>query len=104
MTMNDESLMVEMVEIFLDKAPVAMEKMKTHHRQEEWDLLAREAHKIKPNLEYMGMRDSKDLIEKIESLAENEQGTSEMEESLQKLELHLKQAIGELKARLKENF
>lgn len=104
MTMNDHVLMVEMIEIFLNKAPVALDDMKRLLKEKEWDQIAQQAHKIKPNLQYMGMQDSKKLVEKLEHQAKEKPDSEQMQEILQELEVHFKQAFGELKAKLKENF
>ena len=67
--MGDDSIVIETTEAFLDDAPAAIENIQQHYDNEEWQQLYKKAHKIKPNLKYMGMEQAHELILDIEEQA-----------------------------------
>lgn len=100
--MDDDNLVVELIELFLENAPVALKKMQNHCQQQQWPALAAEAHKLKPNLGYMGMEKSKELIEELEKDAKQQQELEKISEKIDTLENHINQARTELKAELEK--
>jgi HPt (histidine-containing phosphotransfer) domain-containing protein len=64
--MGDDSIVIETTEAFLDDAPAAIENIQNHYESEEWQELSKKAHKIKPNLKYMGMERAHELVLNIE--------------------------------------
>lgn len=100
--MGDESIVIETVETFLDDAPDALDKIERHFRNEEWDLLYKQAHKIKPNLQYMGIARAQKLILEIEQQAKTENVSDDMGEQISEF-CHLsRQALEELSQKLED--
>lgn len=72
MTMGDEEIILETVQVFLKSMPQILIKLQSYCDHQEWEKLAAEAHKIKPNLIYMGIGEAHQLIVNIEDDAKNQ--------------------------------
>lgn len=99
---GEEEIIVEMIQLFLDNAPIAIHNIREHYEQEDWDKLAREAHKFKPNLAYMGIEDGRELTEQIEQTAKKQDGTGGLGEKIDRVESICERAYGELNSVLKD--
>ncbi len=64
---NDEFI-IEMIEIFLNKTPLALEEMNEHFKQRNWEELRQIAHRIKPSFTYIGLHDIQKALGEIERL------------------------------------
>lgn len=102
MSSGDNALVIELIELFLENAPVTLQNMEDHCQQQQWSALAAEAHKLKPNLAYMGMEKSKSLILELEKDAKEQQNTDELAEKIKTLKQHIQEARTELQAELKK--
>ena len=71
MAMGDDSIIIEIIKVFLKDAPDAIEQMKACYVNKDWEQLAKIAHRIKPNLSYMGMDRARELILDIEQQAKS---------------------------------
>jgi len=100
MGMGDASLVIEMVELFLENTPESLRQLKKYNSEEKWTLLAAEAHKLKPNLSYMGLEGAKKTIIEIEEIAKNQTELDSIEEKIHEVEEICKQAYTELQDRL----
>lgn len=90
-----------MIRLFLEDAPIAIDKMKTLTDRGEWSLVAAEAHKLKPNLSYMGLDETKDLLVELEGYAKKEEETEKIGPLIVKIKERCDRAYGELEKELK---
>ncbi len=67
---GNDSFIIEMIEMFLNKTPQALEEMNTCYRQNNWDTLRQIAHRIKPSFAYIGLSETQHLLGEIEKLSE----------------------------------
>lgn len=68
-TGNDEAQMIELMDIFLDDVPPAIEQMESLCRGLEWPALKALAHKTKANFRYIGAERLFQLTDTIEQFA-----------------------------------
>ena len=68
-TGGDPGMMREMLDLFLRIAPESLARMKKQLGDEDWEALAREAHKFKPSTMYMGLVDVYANLELVEGTA-----------------------------------
>lgn len=101
-SMGDDSLVIEMVELFLENAPPTMENLKSHESEGNWEKLAAEAHKFKPTLSYMGMEDAKQLLIEIEQDAKKGTNLETIDTRIEELQSYCQKAYGELQSKLKQ--
>ena len=102
MAMGDEDIVIETTEVFLEDTPDALEKMKAYYANEQWDELGKLAHKIKPNLSYMGMERARELIIDIEEQAKGKNISDDLRDKISEFEDLCRQAFGELTAKVKK--
>lgn len=100
--MGDEDTVIEITEAFLDDVPHTLEKMKNHFANKEWEKLYEQAHKIKPNLQYMGMDQARELILEIEEQARTENIEDDLGQKIEKIDDLCSQAIDELSSKIKQ--
>lgn len=100
MGMGDDSLLIEMIELFLEKTPESIQHMKEYETQKNWQQLAAEAHKLKPNLSYMGLESAKELILEIENSSRKEENLDALSIKISEIEKLCNQAYSELSSEL----
>lgn len=85
MEMEDEDYFCEVLQLFLDTAPNMLEQMKEAKIHEDWDLVYKQAHKLKSSLGILQMNSLLALAASIESKAKNRQQTDKIKEELKLL-------------------
>jgi HPt (histidine-containing phosphotransfer) domain-containing protein len=75
-TREDKSKMGKYIQMFLVNAPIQVKAMQEYLREEKWDELRIAAHSLKPQLEYMGIKNLKEIAQQIE---ENTKGSQQLE-------------------------
>ena len=96
MSSNDESFVQEMVNSFIEKTPEIIEQINQANEDEDWQEVANLAHKLKPNLAFMGMDSLKNLILEIETNAKNKENIEEIRDMIERLTSTVNEAIEEL--------
>lgn len=104
LSMGDESMIIEMIELFLEKSPGNVDAIHRHYRDEEWKKLGEAAHKFKPTLDYMGMEETRERLEAVERLVNNgePEDPERLKERIDEIEDQCKQAYGLLKKKLSQ--
>jgi len=92
---GDKEFLKELVDIFLDQIPEFVEKITTAFEVENWLLLAREAHTAKSSAMTFGMKDTADLLKKLQLECEAENLTN-VPDMVGRVIHELKAAIPEL--------
>lgn len=102
LAMGDEEIVVDTAKIFLKNAPGEIENLKKHFANEEWEKLYQQAHKIKPNLEYMGMERAGELILEIEEQAKTQNISEDLGDKIDEFYSVCSQGLDELDEKIKE--
>ncbi|MBP6334864.1 MAG: response regulator [Bacteroidia bacterium] len=68
---GNDAFIIEMLEMFLNKTPQALEEMNNCYKQNNWDELRQIAHRIKPSFAYIGLSETQNTLAEIEKLSEN---------------------------------
>lgn len=98
--MDDDSIVIETIDAFIADIPKALENLSKHHKNGEWQLLYKQAHKIKPNLKYMGMERAGDLIIDIEREAKEGEISDDLGEKITEFQVICYRALDELSQKL----
>lgn len=102
MSMGDDSIIIETVEAFLEDVPNALDQIQELAGNQDYEDLADLAHKIKPNIGYMGMTDGKELIIEIEEAAENKDSEGILDGKVTAFVKICNQAFDELAQKVEE--
>jgi CheY-like chemotaxis protein len=96
MSNNDESFVQEMVTSFIEKTPEIITQIGQATKDKDWSQVGSLAHKLKPNLAFMGVDTLKKLVEKIEHDGKNNSKVDDLPELVDQLSTSVNSAIAEL--------
>lgn len=65
---GNDAFIIEMLEMFLNKTPQALEEMNTYFKEQNWQELRQIAHRIKPSFTYIGLPDIQKTLSEIERM------------------------------------
>ncbi len=97
---NDEFI-IEMIEMFLEKTPEALERMNECTKKQNWEEVKLIAHRIKPSFVYMGLSDTQKLLAEIEMCNESKAELGKIPGLLETIQKSTQLAFRELGKKLK---
>ncbi len=97
-TDGDTGRMVKYINNFLSMAPEKIAALQSKLDEKNWDELRGAAHKLKPQLSYMGINSIKDDIQKIEDFAAEEKNLEQLPELVATVSSACQKAFKELNA------
>lgn len=100
--MGDEEILLETTKAFIEETPHALENMYEHYSRQEWEQLYKQVHKIKPNMEYMGMNQARELILDIEHQVKSRKISENLGHQIEELKTICSKAIDELSDKVEE--
>ena len=68
-TGGDNEIMLEMIDIFLTESETAIQELRHIYEQKNWQALGAQAHKLKPTLLYVGLKEIHAITLKLEKNA-----------------------------------
>lgn len=77
-TKNQKSAIVKMLQVFIDKSNVELLQMAEYSEQGDWENVAGIAHKMKPSLAYLSMKQVEEIIQQIYHSAKNREQTEKI--------------------------
>jgi HPt (histidine-containing phosphotransfer) domain-containing protein len=84
----------------MKNTPTAIQEMKIHYENSDWEKLRQAAHKVKPSFNYVGLKNLNLLTAKIEDYAKNNSNISEIKEMLNEIEIESAIAFKEIEVEL----
>jgi HPt (histidine-containing phosphotransfer) domain-containing protein len=97
---GDETFIKKMVALFIETVPPNVADLSTATKTENWDQVAKLAHKLKSTVDSMGIRSLKTEIRAVEANAKQKVSLEEIPALVQKIET----VIGNCVAQLKVDF
>ncbi|MDQ3191745.1 MAG: ATP-binding protein [Bacteroidota bacterium] len=97
---GDNKFIEEIINLFIKQTPIAIENMKLHYKNKNWELLMAEAHKIKPSFNFFGIKKLEHAAMIIEDLSIKNENSDFLPESIITIETVCTKAIKELKDEL----
>lgn len=85
---DDAEGLIEVFETFLAQMPIYFAELDQALAHQDWDKVARCAHKIKPIFGYVGCPDVKDLVQLIEQKAEDKTALASIPTDVTTLKQH----------------
>ena len=75
---GNDTFIIEMIEMFLNKTPDALTEMNEYFKQENWKELRMIAHKIKPSYGYFGLPELQSQLAEIEQLSDEQRDAARL--------------------------
>lgn len=72
-TKNQKSDVIKMLQAFIDKSKVELSQLADYTKQGDWENVAGIAHKMKPSLAYLSMKQVEEIVQKIYYSAKNQE-------------------------------
>ncbi len=97
---GNDTFIIEMIELFLNKTPEALEEMEACFQKQNWQELRALAHKIKPSYGYFGLPELQAQLAELEALSESQKDPVKIHELMKNVSLISYTAFEQLKREL----
>lgn len=97
MAEGDEEFIKSVISVFLEEVPQDLEHLEKALVAENYEQVYQLAHKIKPNVDLLGMEQTRAAALEIETLGKNEANMSEIQKVFPNLKKDINQVVSELK-------
>ncbi|MFS4467624.1 Hpt domain-containing protein [Maribacter sp. 2210JD10-5] len=94
---GDEDFINSVITVFLEEVPDDLEALETALEEKNYEQVYKMAHKIKPNVDLLGMEQTRAVALEIENLGKNEANMGDIQTLFPILKTDIHQVIGELK-------
>ncbi len=91
----------EMLGIFIRETPEAINKIETHLKNKEWQLLCNVLHKIRPSMTFVALKEIEGVVQDAEEYAGSETNLEKLPEMIMKIKTICAEGILELQEELK---
>lgn len=93
---GDQDFVISVISVFLKEVPSDLEILETAIKERDFVEIYKMAHKIKPNVDLLGMEQTRAVALEIETLGRNETDFAVIEEKFPLLKKDIEQVITEL--------
>ena len=93
---GDEDFILAVINVFLEEVPTDLEQLEQAVQEQNFDQVYKMAHKIKPNVDLMGMEDTRANALALETLGKNMANMDQIERKFPQLKKDILQVISEL--------
>lgn len=94
---GDEEFIKSVISVFLEEVPVDLRELETAVSASNYQQVYKLAHKIKPNVDLLGMEQTRAIALEIETLGKGEGNMDRIREQFPILKRDIEQVIGELR-------
>ncbi len=98
---GSNQFMTEMLTLFITQTPEAVENLEKYLQDKDWKSLRGVAHKMKPSISFVGLKEIEDDVRTVEELAMNETNLERLPVLISKIKQVCTEGIEELKMELK---
>lgn len=85
-TGGDNEMMLEMLDLFISDIPTHVQNIRTYASNGELVQMGKEAHKVKPTMQYIGLGDMLELVKTLEVYGKNEESDKDIDGLITQLE------------------
>ena len=97
MAAGDEDFVHSVITVFLEEVPVDLEALEAAIEAKDFENVYKLAHKIKPNVDLLGMEQTRATALEIETLGKSSENSDEIESKFPLLKKDVLQVISELR-------
>ena len=94
---GDQDFINSVIAVFLEEVPQDLENLEKAIQDKDYEKVYKLAHKIKPNVDLLGMEQTRAIALEIETLGKSTKNSTEIEEKFPHLKKDVLQVISELK-------
>ncbi|KQC29600.1 Hpt domain-containing protein [Flagellimonas eckloniae] len=96
MAEGDQDFIISVVSVFLEEVPIDLEGLEKAIDEEDFENIYKLAHKIKPNVDLLGMEQTRAIALEIETLGKSDANMDAIKENFPMLKKDVHQVISEL--------
>ncbi|MEA1786246.1 Hpt domain-containing protein [Arenibacter sp. GZD96] len=97
MAEGDEDFINSVVAVFLEEVPQDLSELEKALNERNYEQVYKLAHKIKPNVDLLGMEQTRDMALQIETLGKGKANTAEIARIFPLLKKDIQQVVAQLK-------
>lgn len=97
MAEGDDEFIISVISVFLEEVPADLEALEKALEEMDFEQVYQLAHKIKPNVDLLGMDQTRAVALEIETLGKNKASIEEMKKVFPILKTDIAQVVSELK-------
>ncbi|WP_420321943.1 Hpt domain-containing protein [Flagellimonas sp.] len=97
MAEGDQDFITSVISVFLEEVPTDLNSLEKAIEERDFENVYKLAHKIKPNVDLLGMEQTRATALEIETLGKNTTSIDEIEEKFPLLKKDVLQVVSELK-------
>ncbi len=97
MAEGDNEFVHSVISVFLEEVPQDLQKLEEALQASNYEMVYQLAHKIKPNVDLLGMEQTRAAALEIETLGKSAANMSEIERVFPNLKKDIEQVVSELK-------
>lgn len=101
-TGGSSEMIVEMLQLFVNDTPDQLSNIERSVKDEDWDEVRAEAHKLKPTFQYVGMEETHLLVAEVETKARNREQLERMPELIDLIKRNFSSALDSFESKIKE--
>lgn len=94
---GDQDFIHSVISVFLEEVPVDLAGLEKALEEENYQQVYQLAHKIKPNVDLLGMEQTRAAALEIETLGKSEANMSEIKDVFPRLKTDIQQVVSELR-------
>lgn len=94
---GDQDFINSVISVFLEEVPQDLESLEAAIAGMDYENVYKLAHKIKPNVDLLGMEQTRATALEIETLGQSSENSAEIEQKFPLLKKDIQQVIAELK-------
>ncbi len=97
LTGGDDDIMGEMMNLFSENTPEVLARLRSLYNSKDWEEIKKVAHKFKPTLSYMGIKELEGVVPQIEKLALDSDPEGKIPALLDTLDFYSNEALKEIR-------
>ena len=97
---DNPDFLMQMIEMFIQKTPLALEEMNEKFKQQSWEDLRNIAHRIKPSYTYIGLKEIHNMLAEIEQCSVTQSNLDSISLLMSNVETQTQAAFRALEAEL----
>ena len=101
-TGGSSEMIVETLKLFLNDTPDQLSSLERNVKNEDWEIVRAEAHKLKPTFQYVGLSKSHMEIADVETKARNKEGLESILQLVQSVQDDFNLVQSDIKNKIEE--
>jgi HPt (histidine-containing phosphotransfer) domain-containing protein len=101
---GDKTFMRDMIASFIEEIPLTLNNLSTQLQKKDWETLGKLVHKMKPAIQFMGLKKTYEVVKETESNCKNEGKLEKVPQAIGLIICNIQLAIPVLRAKLDNEY